>query len=101
MSLLIVAAVVGCSLSIFYLYFRLWRRSRVLEQQLQNHQQRMKQTITEIHNRPLQMLAFLMREIQIHEMEQQDLITHLHDVYQDVRSGVQNLQDEETITTQN
>jgi hypothetical protein len=53
----------------------------------------MKQTVTEMHNGPLQMLTFLMREVQIHEVEQQDLIKHLHDVYQDVRSGVQNLQD--------
>lgn len=55
----------------------------------------MEQAFTSIHNHPLQVLAFLIRELQIHEMSQQELIKHLGDVYHDVQTGVQNLQERE------
>jgi predicted PurR-regulated permease PerM len=84
---------VGMILGGFSLYLQLWQRSRLLEQQLQTHQQRMEQTFTEIHNGPLQLLAFVMREVQMHDVQQQDLLQHLHHIYKEVRSGVQNLQE--------
>lgn len=81
----------GLILSVFYLKMFLWRRSRCLEQQLQIQQQLMDRVLTEIHNGPLQRLAFLMREVQNREVSQEELLQHLRDVYQDVRADVQNL----------
>jgi hypothetical protein len=97
----IAVTVVTYVLPIVWLYRQLWRRSRLLEQQLQNHQQLMAQAVTDMHNGPLQILAFLMREVQIHEVPPQDLLNHLHDVYQDVQSGVEKLQDSPPIAPKN
>jgi len=48
----------------------------------------MEQLEAEIHNGPLQQLAFLIREIQIHELSQQELLQHLREVYQDVQAAL-------------
>ncbi len=93
MFLLIAIVLFGGVLGLIGLYRRLWMRSQQLEQQIQTHQQRMEQAWIEIHNGPLQVLAFLMREVQLHDVTQQDLLQHLQAVYQDVHSGVQKLQD--------
>jgi hypothetical protein len=86
---------VVCAFCLICLY-GLWHRSYCLEQQLQSQQQQMEQTFTKIHNGPLQVLAFLMREIQCHEMPTQDVLQHLSEVYQDVQLGVQPLQDRQS-----
>ncbi|WNZ43898.1 hypothetical protein Q2T42_18850 [Leptolyngbya boryana CZ1] len=74
-------------------YRQLIERSHRLEQQIQTHQQQIEQTWIEIHNGLLQVLAFLMREVQTHNLAQQELLQHLHTVYREIQSGVQRLQD--------
>jgi hypothetical protein len=93
---LVALVVVGSVLHLVCLYLHLRWRSHLLEQQLQMHQKRMEEAFTEIHNGPLQLLAFLMREVQIHEVTQQDLLKHLHEVYQEVLVGVQKLQEHDS-----
>jgi hypothetical protein len=63
----------------------------LLSQQLQAQQQLMDRAFAEIHNRPLQLLAFLLRELQVREVSQQELIEYLREVYQDVQASIQNL----------
>lgn len=83
--------IVGLTLHIFYLYLQLRLRIRLLSQQLQAQQQLMDRAFAEIHNRPLQLLAFLLRELQVREVSQQELIEYLREVYQDVQASIQNL----------
>jgi hypothetical protein len=54
-----------------------WRRMRCLEQQLLTQQQLIELLEAEIHKGALQRLAFLIRELQIHELSQQELLQHL------------------------
>lgn len=65
-----------------------WQRMRCLEQQLLTQQRLMEQLEAEIHNGPLQRLAFLIRELQIHHLSQQELLQHLREVYQDVQAAL-------------
>ncbi|MEG4217963.1 hypothetical protein QUA27_22165 [Microcoleus sp. Pol14C6] len=65
-----------------------WRRMRCLEQQLLTQQQLIELLEAEIHNGALQRLAFLIRELQIHELSQQELLQHLRSVYQDVQAAL-------------
>jgi hypothetical protein len=67
---------------------RWWRRRRCLEQQLLRQQRLMEQLEAQIHNGPLQQLAFLIRELQIHELSQQELLQHLREVYQSVQVAI-------------
>lgn len=92
MSFVIAVTLFAGILHLLCRYQQLWQRSQHLEQQLQHHQQQMKQTWTEIHNGPLQLLAFLMREVEIHDLAQPELLQHLQDLYQEVVSGAQMLQ---------
>jgi hypothetical protein len=65
-----------------------WRQRRCLEQQRRT-QQRLRELIeAELHNGPLQQLAFLIRELQLHHLSQRELIQHLRDVYQDVQAAL-------------
>lgn|GEM_PF-3728140 len=89
-----ICGIVGLILYLLYRYLCLWRRSRFLAKQLQVQHQLTEQAFAEIHNGPLQLLAFLIREIQLRDVSQQELLQHLREVYQDVASDLQNLQNE-------
>jgi len=54
-----------------------WRRMRCLEQQLLTQQQLIELLEAENHKGALQRLTFLIRELQIHELSQQELLQHL------------------------
>jgi hypothetical protein len=73
--------------------FYLWQQLLVTRQQLQSQQQLIEQTFINIHNGPLQLLIFLIREIQIHELSQQETLNYLNNVYQDVLVNMQNLEE--------
>ncbi len=88
---LLVCGTMGLILHILYLYLHLCRQKRLLEKQLQVQQQLMEQVFASIQNGPVQTLAFIMREVEIHQVPQQELLTYLRDVYQDVQLGLQNL----------
>ena len=65
-----------------------WQRRRCWEQQRLTQQRLREQLESELHNGPLQQLAFLIREVQIHELSQQELLQHLREVYQDVQAAL-------------
>ena len=87
--------VVAFTLRFFYLYLKLRLQVRLLSEEIRLQQKLMEQAFASIHNCPLQVLAFLIRELQIREVSQKELIKHLRDVYQDVQTGVENLQERE------
>jgi len=62
------------------------------QQELQHQQQIIEQTSANIHNGSLQLLTYLIREVQTHEVPQQEMLKHLHTVYQDVLANTQNLE---------
>ena len=67
---------------------RCWRLRRCLEQQRLTQQRLREQLEAELHNGPLQQLAFLIREVQIHQLSQKELLQHLREVYQDVQAAL-------------
>ncbi len=67
---------------------RCWRQMHCLEQQRLTQQRLREQIEAELHNGPLQQLAFLIRELQIHNLSQQELLQHLREVYQDVQAAL-------------
>lgn len=83
----------GIILYLLYFYLRLQREKRHLLQQLQLKQQLTEKTFTEIHNGPMQTLAFLIRKVEIHEIPQQELLENLRDVYHSILVDVENLND--------
>ena len=85
---LILLATAGLSVCVLSQELRCWRRMRCLEQQRLTQQRVMEQLDAELHNGPLQQLAFLIREVQIHELSQQELLQHLREVYQDVQAAL-------------
>lgn len=85
---LILLGTAGLIVCVLSQELRWWRRRRCLEQQLLTQQQLMEQLNAELHNGSLQQLAFLIREVQIHELSQQELLQHLREVYQDVQAAL-------------
>ncbi|NEO92756.1 MAG: hypothetical protein F6K56_21945 [Moorea sp. SIO3G5] len=81
------------NLHIFYLYLQLQQQVHLLSEQLRLQQELMDQAFTEIHNNSQQQLAFLIRELQIREISQQELIEYLREVYQDIQTSVKNLKE--------
>ncbi len=85
---LILLATGGLSVCILSRKLCWWRRRHCLEQQRLTQQRLIELLSTELHNGPLQQLAFLIRELQIHELSQQELLQHLREVYQDVQAAL-------------
>ena len=88
-----VLVTMGIILYIFYFYLRLRQQKCHLLQQLQLKQQLTEKTFAEIHNGPMQNLAFLIREVEIHEVPQQKLLESLRDVYHSILVDIENLND--------
>ena len=88
-----VLVTMGIILYIFYFYLRLRQQKCHLLQQLHCKQQLTEKTFAEIHNGPMQTLAFLIREVEIHEVAQQELLEYLRDVYHSILVSVENLND--------
>lgn len=88
---LIVLVIVGIILYILYLYLHLWHQKYLLSQQLQLQQDLMEKTFASIHNGPVQTLGFLIREVEIHQVNQQELLEYLRGVYQNILVDVENL----------
>ncbi len=78
-------------LTIIGLVVYLWRRNCLLSQHLQTQQQLMEQTFHKIHNGPLQLQSYLIRELQKREIPQQKLIDHLQSTYRDVQTDIEAL----------
>ncbi|HAX80200.1 MAG TPA: hypothetical protein DCY88_31275 [Cyanobacteria bacterium UBA11372] len=85
---LIMLGTAGLIVCVLYHELGCWRRMRCLEQQRLTQQRLREQLEAELHNGPLQRLAFLIRELQIHELSQQELLEHLREVYQDVQAAL-------------
>ena len=90
---ILVLVAMGIVLYLLYFYFGLRRQKRHLLQQLRCKQQLTEKTFAEIHNGPMQTLAFLIREVEIHELPQQELLEYLRDVYYSILVGIENLND--------
>ena len=88
---ILVLLTMGIILYILYFYLRLRRQKCHLLQELQVKQQLTEKTFAEIHNGPMQTLAFLIREVEIHEVPQQELLESLRDVYHSILVDVENL----------
>ncbi|HEY9670470.1 MAG TPA: hypothetical protein V6D11_03435 [Waterburya sp.] len=85
---LILLATAGLMVCVVFHELCCWRLRRCWEQQRLTQQWLREQLEAELHNGPLQQLAFLIRELQIHELSQQELLQHLRDVYQDVQAAL-------------
>ncbi len=85
---LVLLAIAGLIVCVVSHELRWWRRMRCMEQQRLTQQRLREQLEAELHNGPLQQLAFLIRELQIHELSQQELLQHLRQVYQDVQAAL-------------
>jgi hypothetical protein len=85
---LILLATVGLMVCVVSHELCCWQLRRCWEQQRLTQQRLMEQLEAELHNGPLQQLAFLIRELQIHELSQQELLAHLREVYQDVQAAL-------------
>ncbi|MEO1432605.1 MAG: hypothetical protein AAFV71_26735 [Cyanobacteria bacterium J06633_8] len=90
---ILVLLTMGIILYIIYFYLHLWRQKRNLLQQLHLKQQLTEKTFTEIHNGPMQTLAFLIRKVEIHEIPQQELLENLRDVYHSILVDIEILND--------
>jgi hypothetical protein len=85
---LILLATVGLIVYVLSHELCCWQRMRCWEQQRLTQQRLREQLESELHNGPLQQLGFLIREVQIHELSQQELLQHLREVYQDVQAAL-------------
>ncbi|OKH52821.1 hypothetical protein NIES2101_13245 [Calothrix sp. HK-06] len=93
---LIVLVTVGIILYILYLCLHLWRQKRLLSQQLQLQQDLMEKTFASIHNGPVQMLGFIIREVEVHQVNQLQLLEYLRGIYQDILVNVEKLNTEDS-----
>ena len=85
---LILLAITGLIVCVLSHELCCWQRRRCWEQQRLTQQRLREQLESELHNGPLQQLAFLIRELQIHELSQQELLQHLRELYQDVQAAL-------------
>lgn len=86
--------ILGAGGLIFYLIClqqKLWQENYYLERKTKIQQQLMEQVITQIHNSPLQMLAFLIREIESTEVSPQKLLKYLREIYQELQTEISHL----------
>ncbi|KAF3888130.1 MULTISPECIES: hypothetical protein [Nostocales] len=88
---LIVLVTVGIILYILYLCLHFWHQKLFLSQQLQLQQDLMEKTFASIHNGPVQMLGFLIREVEVQPVNQQELLEYLRGIYQDILVNVEQL----------
>ncbi|NMG06323.1 hypothetical protein DP117_05345 [Brasilonema sp. UFV-L1] len=51
----------------------------------------MEKTFASIHNGPLQTLGFLIREVEIHQVNKQELLEYLRSIYQAISVDIENL----------
>ncbi|MEM9219939.1 MAG: hypothetical protein AAGD25_37135 [Cyanobacteria bacterium P01_F01_bin.150] len=90
------ACMVGfCILGLVFIYFyrKLWKRLHLLTQELQQRQHLTGQVFSKIHNDPLQLLAFLMRELQSRDVSSEELYDHLQNVYAELQAAIHCLQE--------
>jgi len=89
--ILVILGILLLIVNIIFLYFCLWQQKCFLSQQLQHQQKLIENTFAAIHNGAMQNLAFIIREVEIHQLSQQQLLEYLRDVYQDILADIENL----------
>ena len=89
--ILIILGILLLIVNIIFLYFSLWQQKCFLSQQLQRQQELIENTFAAIHNGAMQNLAFIIREVEIHQVSQQQLLEYLRDVYQNILADIENL----------
>jgi CHASE2 domain-containing sensor protein len=87
---LLILAINGVGLSAFAFY----QHDRALRLQLQQRQDAIAEAFTDIHNGPLQQIAYLSRSLQSEELPQEQLLGELQKLNSDIRDIFEHLQQE-------
>ncbi|NET36499.1 MAG: hypothetical protein F6K19_31465 [Cyanothece sp. SIO1E1] len=76
-----------CSVGLIslHLYRQLQKQVSLLSQKLQQQQYRADQVFSNIHNSPLQLLAFLMRDLQTRDVPSEDVLNDLQEIYTELQ----------------
>lgn len=79
-----------CSVGLisFYWYRQLQKRMSLLSQKLQQQQYRADHVFSKIHNTPLQLLAFLMRDLQARDVSSDEVLNDLQEIYTELQTAV-------------
>ena len=77
-----------------YLYRQFQKQLSLLSQKLQQQQYRADQVFSIIHNSPLQLLAFLMRDLQARDVSSEEVLHSLQDIYTELQTAVYGLKED-------
>ena len=77
-----------------YLYRQFQKQLSLLSQKLQQQQYRADQVFSNIHNSPLQLLAFLMRDLQSRDVSSEEVLHSLQDIYTELQTAVYGLKED-------
>lgn len=77
-----------------YVYYRLQQQHLSLSQELQQQQALKEQVFSQIHNTPLQALAFLMREFQVRHVPPDEVLNHLQTIYRELQTATHLLKED-------
>lgn len=77
-----------------YVYCHLQQQLLSLSQELQQQQALMEQVFSQIHNTPLQLLAFLMREFQSRHVPSEEIFNHLQTIYRELQTATHLLRED-------
>jgi hypothetical protein len=71
-----------------YLHWQLQKQLSLLSQKLQQQKDRADHVFSKIHNTPLQLLAFLMRDLQSRDVASDEVLNYLQDIYTELQTAV-------------
>lgn len=77
-----------------YFYQKLQKQLSFLSQELQQQQSLKGQIFSHIHNHPLQLLAFLMRELQSRDVPPEELCDYLQEIYTELQTTACRIREE-------
>ena len=78
----------------FYLHRQRQKQVSLLSQKLQQQQYRADHVFSKIHNTPLQLLAFLMRDLQVRDVSSDEVLDYLQEVYTELQIAVDCLKED-------
>ena len=77
-----------------YCYWHFQKQLSLLTQELQKQQSLTEEVFATIHNTPLQLLAFLMRELQAREVPPEDVFNYLQAIYTELQTVTHRLRED-------
>lgn len=86
----------ACTIGLISLYCSWYFRKQLalLTQELQKQQSIAEEVFANIHNTPLQLLAFLIRELQAREVPPEDIFKHLQAIYTELQTATHRLRED-------